>query len=122
MSNTSIPESQSTPESNESFGNLLSQYEQSRSRKADGGGKGLEGTVIAVSRESVLIDVGFKTEGLLPLGAFQSTGETVKPGDKLPVTITGRDPESGYYQLSLGKVGRPKDWTSLEKAFTDKAT
>src|ERR1039458_3102194 len=114
MSNTGIPESQSTPESNESFGNLLSQYEQSRSRKADGGGKGLEGTVITVSGESVLIDVGFKTEGLLPLAAVAIAGETVKPGDKLPVTITGRDPEGGYYQLSLGKIGRPKDWSYWE--------
>ena len=121
MSNTIIPESQSVPESNESFGSVLSQYERSRPRKAEGSGRGLNGTGIAVSGESVLVDVGFKTEGLLPLAAFQNTGEPVKPGDKLLVTITGRDQESGYYQLSLGKIQRPKDWSSLEKAFADKA-
>jgi small subunit ribosomal protein S1 len=75
--------------------------------------------VIAVTGESVYLDIGFKTEGIIPLADFQSAGETVKAGDKLPVSIKGRDPE-GYYELSRTKVERPKDWTSLEKAFADK--
>jgi small subunit ribosomal protein S1 len=45
----------------------------------------------------------------------------VKAGDKLPVSVTGRDPE-GYYQLTRAKVERPKDWSALEKAFAEKAT
>lgn len=121
MFNPSIPESQPTTESTEEFGEILSQHEKSRSRKAKEGGQGLEGTVIAVSGESVLLDIGFKTEGILPLAAFQNSGETVKPGDKLSVTIKGRDPD-GYYELSRGKAERPKDWSSLEKAFAKKAT
>ena len=44
----------------------------------------------------------------------------MKVGDKLPVSIKGRDPE-GYYELSRLKVERPKDWSSLEKAFAEKA-
>ena len=40
---------------------------------------------------------------------------------KLPVSVKGRDPE-GYYELSRIRVERPKDWSSLEKAFADKAT
>ena len=44
----------------------------------------------------------------------------MKPGDKMPVSIKGRDPE-GYYELSRIKVERPKDWSALEKAFADKA-
>ena len=115
------PESQTTNEPNESFGDLLTQFEQSHSHKAEEGGKGLEGTVIAVSGESVFLDIGYKTEGIIPLADFRSAGETVKPGDKLPVSIKGRDPE-GYYELSRIKVARPKDWSSLEKAFADKAS
>jgi small subunit ribosomal protein S1 len=114
------PESPNPNEPNESFGDLLSEFEQSHSHKAEEGGKGLEGTVIAVSGESVFLDIGFKTEGILPLQVFQKSGETVKPGDKIPVTIKGRDPE-GYYELSRIQVERPKDWSSLEKAFADKA-
>ena len=103
----------------ESFGDILSQYEQSHSHRVEEGKRGLEGTVIAVTGESVYLDIGFKTEGIIPLADFQSAGETVKPGDKMPVSIKGRDPE-GYYELSRTKVERPKDWTSLEKAFADK--
>jgi small subunit ribosomal protein S1 len=114
------PESPTNNEPNESFGDLLSEFEQSHSHKAEEGGKGLEGTVIAVSGESVFLDIGFKTEGILPLELFQKAGETVKAGDKIPVTIKGRDPE-GYYELSRIHVARPKDWSSLEKAFADKA-
>jgi len=114
------PESNNPNEPNESFGDLLSEFEQSHSHKAEEGGKGLEGTVIAVSGESVFLDIGFKTEGILPLEVFTRSGETVKPGDKIPVTIKGRDPE-GYYELSKIHVERPKDWSGLEKAFADKA-
>src|SRR5579871_4980197 len=112
--------SQPNNETNESFGDILSQYEQAHSRKPDEGGRGLEGTVVAVSGESVFLDIGFKTEGIIPVAEFQKTGDTVKPGDKMPVSIKGRDPE-GYYELSRIKVERPKDWSSLEKAFADKA-
>jgi small subunit ribosomal protein S1 len=111
--------SETTPETDQSFGDILSQYEQSHSHKPGGDTPGLEGTVIAIAAESVMVDIGFKTEGILPLAAFQSAGETVKPGDKIAVSIKGRDPE-GYYELSRLKVARPKDWSSLEKAFAGK--
>ena len=117
---TARPESQTNNEANESFGDLLSQFEQSHSHKAEEGGKGLEGTVVAVSGESVFLDIGYKTEGTIPLAEFQAAGETVKRGDKIAVSIKGRGPE-GYYELSRIKVARPKDWSSLEKAFADKA-
>src|SRR5579859_2217321 len=125
MPDPSIPESQTTTEAaaetTESFKDILSQYEKSHSRKPEPGSRGREGTVISVSSDSVYLDIGFKTEGILPLTAFQGAGETVKPGDKLTVTVKGRDPE-GYYELSRFKVEQPTDWSSLEKAFTDKAT
>jgi small subunit ribosomal protein S1 len=114
------PANDSAAESTESFKDMLSQYEQSHARKPEEGSKGLEGTVIKVTADSVLLDIGFKTEGILPLTVFR-TGETVKPGDKLLVTVKGRDPE-GYYELARGKVARPTDWASLEKAFADKTT
>src|SRR5271155_4497458 len=125
MSNPGVPESQLTAESvaetGESFGDLLSQYDKSHSRKGQGAGKQLLGTVIVVTADSVFLDIGFKSEGILPLAALQGAGETVKPGDKLPVSVKGRDPE-GYYQLTRAKVERPKDWSALEKAFADKST
>ena len=75
MPNPTVPDSQPTAEPNESFGELLSQFEQSHSHKAEDGSRQIEGTVIAVSAESVFLDIGFKTEGILPLAAFQGAGE-----------------------------------------------
>src|SRR5215467_12207981 len=109
-----------TNEANESFGDLLSQFEQSHTHHPEEGGKGLEGTVVAVSGESVFLDIGYKIEGIIPLTDFTNAGEQVKPGDTVAVSIKGRDPE-GYYQLSRIRVERPKDWSSLERAFAEKA-
>ena len=119
MSNPTPPDSQANPESTESFDKILSQFEQSHSRKAGEGGKQLEGTVIKVAADSVLVDIGFKSEGILPLSAFQP-GENVQPGDKLPVSVKGRDPE-GYYELTRFRTEQPKDWSALEHAFAEKA-
>src|SRR5277367_2580244 len=105
-------------ESAESFGDILSQYQKSSSRKTEGS-RQLQATVIALNAESVFFDIGYKSEGILPLAAVQ--GETLKPGDKALVTVKGRDLD-GYYELSRFKVERPMDWSALEKAFADKTT
>jgi small subunit ribosomal protein S1 len=119
MSNPNPPESPTKTESAESFGSILSQFERSHTSKAVEGLR--EGTVVSLSSDSVVIDLGFKTEGVLPLSEIQSDRETVKPGDKLQVTIKGRDPQ-GYYQLTRSKASRPTDWAALERAFANKAT
>ena len=121
MSNPNAPEPNPVAESSESFEDILSQYEKSHSRKKEDGGRQLEATVIAVSSESVFFDIGFKTEGIMPLAVFQSAGQNVKPGDRMPVSVKGRDPE-GYYELSRQKIAQPTDWSSLEQAFADKST
>ncbi len=122
MPDPSSPESQPNNEAEESFGEVFSQYERAHRTKSPAeAGQGREGTVIAVSADSVYLDIGFKTEGILPLSAFQNDREPPKPGDKLRVTVKGRDPE-GCYELTRGKIERPTDWPSLEKAFTGKAT
>lgn len=108
-------------ETTESFGDLLSQYERSHSQKSDPDSQQIQGMVVAVTADSVLLDIGYKSEGILPLAAFQGDGETVHVGDKFPVTVKGRDPE-GYYELTRHKVARPADWPALERAFAEKAT
>ena len=113
------PANQPDTEPTESFSDLLSQFEREHARKSDDGPRQLEGTVVALTAESVLLDIGYKTEGTLPLSAFPN--EAVKPGDKFAVTIKGRDPE-GYYELTRARVARPKDWNALERAFADKSS
>jgi small subunit ribosomal protein S1 len=106
-------------ESSESFDAIFQEYEQSHARPAEAGSKQIEATVIAVSADSVYLDIGYKTEGVLPLAPFQSANEAVKPGDKLLVAVKGRN-EEGYYELSRFRVEQPKDWSALEQAFADK--
>ncbi|HET9408881.1 MAG TPA: 30S ribosomal protein S1 [Candidatus Sulfotelmatobacter sp.] len=117
MSNPNAPEPAAAQESAESFGNILSQFERSKTTKRAEGSR--EGTVVSVSAESVFLDIGFKTEGMLPLTEFQNDREPPKRGDKLQVSIKGRDPE-GYYLLTRSKVARPTDWAALERAFAEK--
>src|SRR3981081_3377828 len=121
MSDPNTPESQPTPEATESFADVFSQYEKSHARKPEDASKALEGTIVAVTGDSVLVDIGFKSEGIFPLAEFQRDREPPKPGDKLLISVKGRNPE-GYYELTRGKVERPADWDALEQAFADKTT
>jgi len=116
--NQETPENQPAAESTESFGDILSQYQKSHTRKAEGS-RQINATVISVTDEAVFFDIGYKSEGILPLAALQ--GQTLKPGDKALVTVKGRDPD-GYYELTRFKIERPMDWTALEKAFADKSS
>ena len=109
-------------DSQQSFRDILSQFERSSAtpEKPETAGA-REGIVIAVTAESIIFDVGFKTEGALPLSSLPAGRDIPKPGDKMMVSIKGRDPE-GYYELSLGKVVRPTDWPALEKCFAERTT
>ncbi len=134
MTNNSIPEVPSAPEttpesatqltesteSTESFGDLLAQFEQSHTRPAEDGAKQREGTVVSVSADSVFVDIGFKTEGVLPRTAFDNNAEGIGAGEKVLVSVKGRN-EEGYYELSRLKLAPVTDWASLEEAFAQKS-
>jgi len=105
--------------STESFGELFAEFERTHSRKPEGDDKQIEGTVVSLDAESVYLDIGFKTEGILPRTAFVSNAEGVAPGDKFAVSVKGRNTER-YYELSRIQVKQAKDWTSLEQAFAQK--
>ena len=114
-------ETPATSEQGENFADILSQYEKSHTHKPQAGGQGLTGTVVAIAPEHVVIDIGQKIEGVMPVDAFKDPAGKidVRVGDQFPVSIKGRN-EEGYYELSKVRVERPKDWTSLEAAFNEK--
>jgi small subunit ribosomal protein S1 len=111
--------SEANEETTENFADLLSQFEKSHAHKTEGGQKQLEGTVVSLSVDQVFLDIGYKTEGVLPRAAFDNNAEGVAPGQSFPVSVTGRN-EEGYYELSRFKVAQPRDWSALEEAFTQK--
>ena len=99
---------------------MLSEFEKSHVRRSGDGGKQIDGTVVSVTVDSVFVDIGYKTEGVLPLALFDAAGDAVTPGDHLLVTVKGRN-EEGYYELSRMRVAQPKDWSALESAFAEKS-
>jgi small subunit ribosomal protein S1 len=103
----------------ESFADLLSQFESTHSHKAEPGARQLQGTVVSLSADQVFLDIGYKTEGVLPRSAFDNSAEAVKPGDSFLVSVTGRN-EEHYYDLSRFQVAQPRDWSALEAAFAEK--
>ena len=84
-------------------------------------GEILQGTVLKVTAKDVIVDVGYKSEGLVPIEQFLTPqGEmTVKPGDVVDVMIDHGEPQEGYVLLSHLKAARLRVWDNLEKAFAD---
>ena len=100
-----------------SFADALSAFERSHTHRAEA--KQLQGTVVSLTADQVVLDVGYKIEGVLPRSIFPDNAEGVKAGDSFPVSITGRN-EEGYYELSRHRVAQPRDWSALERAFAEK--
>ncbi|MGA2712708.1 MAG: 30S ribosomal protein S1 [Bryobacteraceae bacterium] len=115
-------ERQNPSETESSFGDILNQFEQTHSHEVTGE-QGREATVVAINDDNVFFDIGQKTEGVMPAVDLRDDKGPipVKPGDVILVGVKGRN-EEGYYQLSLIRVDRPKDWSSLQKAFDEKLT
>jgi small subunit ribosomal protein S1 len=101
-----------------SFAEILSEFEQQHHGHPSG--QALQGTVVSITPESVFVDLGRKMDGVLPTELFREPngGLSIKIGDKLVVSITGT--EEGSYTLSTVKVERPRDWSALERAFSEK--
>ncbi len=119
------PETPAPEDSGESFGELLAEFEQSHEHRKQqpqaGVARQLEGTVVSLTADSVYLDIGFKTEGVLPRGAFPDNAENVAAGDSFTVSPKGRN-EEGYYALSLARIAQVTDWASLQAAYEQKAT
>ena len=84
-------------------------------------GSVVKGTVIAVEGDSVLIDVGLKSEGRIALREFASPGkeDEIAAGDIVDVYLERMEDNQGQAVLSREKARREEAWTLLEKAFND---
>ena len=104
------------PAIKENFAELL---EQSISRDRGFEGRVVKGTVLDVAHEEVLIDVGLKSEGRVPLKEFATPGQEpqIKPGDTVDVFVERYEDREGIVRLSREKARREEAWSELEKAF-----
>ncbi|HTX42671.1 MAG TPA: 30S ribosomal protein S1 [Acidobacteriaceae bacterium] len=79
------------------------------------------GTVIKITDKHVVVDVGMKSEGLIPIEqVVDHTGTPkLKPGDTVEVVIEREEPEGGYL-LGYEKAQRLRVWDTVEKAHNEK--
>src|SRR5436190_10386869 len=74
-------------------------------------GKLIKGKVIGVAGDDIVIEVGLKSEGLIPKEEFEGT--EVKPGDMVDVLLEGLEGEGGLIQLSKRKADRMLAWQRI---------
>jgi small subunit ribosomal protein S1 len=87
-------------------------------------GEILQGTILKVTSKEVIVDFGYKSEGLIPIAQFQGPGGEVRvqPGDVIDVMIDHGERPEGYVLLSYEKAHRIRVWDNLEKAHNDQLT
>ena len=103
---------------NESFSEM---FENSLANQRIRPGMILTGLVVDVSPDVVIINVGLKSEAVIPLDQFKNErGEVeVKAGDSVEVALDSVEDGTGETRLSREKAKRARTWTRLEQAFND---
>src|SRR5687767_10342933 len=119
---THTPEVDDTDESrvggDVDFGQLLDQFEQEQATLEEG--EVVRGTVVGLSERGVVIDFGYKSEGIVNPAEFTENGElTVKAGDEVEVLVKSMETADGLPVLSRADAVRMKAWDDLEKAYRE---
>jgi small subunit ribosomal protein S1 len=111
-----MADTQTAPTNNEDFASLL---EDSLTEMDGFEGTVQKGVVIAVDHDSVLVDVGLKAEGRVPLKEFGAPGQPaeLKIGDVVDVYVERLEDRNGEAVLSRDKARREESWQQLENAF-----
>jgi small subunit ribosomal protein S1 len=102
----------------ESFAEL---FESSLANQRIRPGMILTGLIVDVTDDVVIVNVGLKSEAVIPLEQFKNErGEVeVKPGDEVEVALDSVEDGTGETRLSREKAKRARTWTRLETAFND---
>jgi len=72
-------------------------------------GKIVEGTIVEIGEGSVLVDIGFKSEGSIPIEEFKDK-DSLKVGDKVQVFLESRENQEGMVVLSKAKADKVSHW------------
>ena len=112
--------SETTPEAS-SFGDILKQYEQSHSHKPEAGGQGLEATVITVSGDQIVMDIGMKMEGAIPAAEFKDASGAIA-GTVTGVVKGGLSVDVGVRAFMPASRSGAKDAAEMEKLVGQEIT
>src|SRR6266850_6173309 len=102
----------------EDFGSLLDRFEQEQSALQEG--EVVRGTVVGITERGVVIDFGYKSEGIVNQNEFMEDGQiTVKRGDEVDVLVKNMETGEGFPLLSRADAVRLRAWDDLEKAYEE---
>lgn len=82
-------------------------------------GEIIKGKVLCITKDVVIIDIGYKSEGHIPLKEFMDTKGNleVQIGDEIEALLENSDDEKGYLVLSKEKAKQIKTWNEIEAAY-----
>ncbi|MFN0121295.1 MAG: 30S ribosomal protein S1 [Blastocatellia bacterium] len=104
------------------FGAILDAHERD-SRNEVSEGEVVKGTVEKITDQTVIINIGFKSEGIVPISEFRDGDQlTVKQGDLVDVLIKQLENHEGYVELSRADAIRMQTWEQIEQAYKTGAT
>jgi small subunit ribosomal protein S1 len=97
--------------------NFLELYEESLKSIEEGGL--VRGQIVHVDKEFVLVDIGYKSEGQIPIGEFIDAGGniTAKVGDPVDVILERREDDEGIIILSKEKAAKIKIWDEIRDVY-----
>jgi len=81
-------------------------------------GEVVKGKVVYVGPDSVLVDIGYKSEGTIPLSEFLEP-DAIQVGDEIDVLIEVAEDQDGMIVLSKMKADKIKNWAKIQKLFED---
>jgi len=92
-------------------------FEESLTQNSMREGQIVKGRVIAVTKDHIVVDVGAKSEGQIPLNEFSEVFDRdLKPGDIVDVLLESQENEDGLVELSKEKADRLKIWDEISEA------
>jgi small subunit ribosomal protein S1 len=102
------------------YARLLDLYDNSFRHIAEG--EVVKGTVLKVTETEVVVDVGFKSEGIIAVDEFldENRQVIVQPGDVVDVLLERTEDREGYVVLSREKAEKMKIWDEVEKAYSER--
>ena len=102
------------------YARLLDLYDRSFRNISEG--EVIEGTVLKVTSTEVIVDVGYKSEGIIAVSEFlDEKGELpVQAGDTVDVLLERTEDRDGHIVLSREKAEKMKIWDEVEKAYADR--
>jgi small subunit ribosomal protein S1 len=113
--------SESASAGSDDFAAALQNFE-TESEESVGDDHVIKGTVVKLTATHVVVDIGAKSEGMLPIAEIKDHegNPKFKPGDEIDVMRDKGEAEEGYINLSHQKAQRLRSWDEIEKAYNEK--